>query len=88
MEILIPSPRPSAMFFLLWLLATFSRTVADEFIIPSNTANDLSLHLKIGQTIQVSWQTQLDSLTLIVSRWGGNAVGTLLCKPPIPINHP
>lgn len=81
MEILTLSPRSSALFFLLWLLVIFNQAVADEFIIPSNAVNDLSLHLKIGQTIQVSWQTQLDSLTLIVSRWGGNAVGTLLCKP-------
>lgn len=61
------------------LCLTF-HALADEFIVPSNTAKGMSLSLHLGQTIQISWQTELKVITLLASHWGGNVVGSLLSE--------
>jgi len=53
---------------------------ADEFTSPSNSKTDLSTQYTLGQTVQLAWQTSLEEITLIVSHWGGDDVGVLLCK--------
>lgn len=64
----------------LLLAALFHHACADEFTSPSNSNADLSVKYKLGQTVQLSWDCALSDISLLVSHWGGNTIGSLLCK--------
>lgn len=54
-------------------------TVADQFITPSNSVTDLYTQYTIGQTVNITWSTSLNEITLVIAHWGGSTVGSLLC---------
>lgn len=56
-------------------------TLGDEFTNPSNSNADLTAHYTLGQTVEITWDTSLQYITLLVSHWGqGDTIGSLLCK--------
>lgn len=61
------------------LLASTLPISADQFTNPSNSVADLTNTYKIGQDVQLAWNTTLDTITLLVVHWGGADVGSLLC---------
>jgi hypothetical protein len=58
-----------------------SPTLGDEFTNPSNSNADLTTRYTLGQTVQITWDTSLQYVTLSVSHWGqGIVIGSLLCQ--------
>lgn len=73
--------RASISIFLLEFLVTlFPSTLADEFTSPSNSEADLAVHYTLGDTVSIAWETSLSVISLSVSQWGGEAVGSLLSE--------
>lgn len=73
--------RASISKFLLGFLVTlFPSTLADEFTSPSNSEADLAVHYTLGDTVSIAWETSLSVISLSVSQWGGEAVGSLLSE--------
>lgn len=73
-----PTPCYGLLYVALTALLPLCR--GDEFTSPSNSKTDLATQYTLGQTVQLSWDTALEDITLLVSHWGGNDVGSLLCK--------
>lgn len=91
-SLMIPFPTKAIKMYTGWTLplhvgllsviitALFPLCSADEFTSPSNSKSDLTIQYTLGQTVQLSWNCSLSEISVIVSHWGGNDVGSLLSK--------
>lgn len=52
--------------------------LAAEFTNPSNSESDLTVSYTLGQSVTVTWDCSLDSITLLVAHWGAEVIGGLL----------
>jgi hypothetical protein len=56
--------------------------LAAKFTNPSNSDSDLTVLYTLGQSVTVTWDCSLDSITLLVAHWGAEVIGGLLSMYP------
>lgn len=66
------------------LFLSLHHVAGDEFTNPSNSNADFSTTYKLGETVHVTWNCSLDSISLLVTHWDEvRIVGVLLSQSTI-----